>query len=1302
MACGTPTFNSLTLVSGSNFQISFTPASDCGTLTIQYSRNPDFSSPTNDTGTCTSPRQVDTGDATGVWYFRIRQVCTNDEISDWSQTRIYNFDCPGCDTNYLWSSNTTTSCYRVETTARGANQFPLTLSESQNTVYSSFGTRWFDFGYTTGGTGTTLASVSGVGLWDSNNTTSNGPLNRTGRWTELRPNPNWLPLDVYIGFSVCLTGLTEGKTYWVGIGGDNVFKFLLDGVEIVNTRCSLMNEFPPVECGIGLNGTNHGFTYWNVYPITVGSGDHILEVYGLNMDLSATFGCEIYDMNLVAMTAATLYNQLNVVFTTDNQTTVMVAQNLDGEYLPSGYTCNGNYVYSDCTDECVETFFCAIEAPTPTPTSTPTPTPTFICNDLYCATNCCEYQINITSAPGRLRYYDCYGNFNDSGLTLPIGSLNVCSNNSFGPIIVDNGTFTRIGCCQVPTQTPTPTQTQTPSNTPTNTVTPTRTPTNTPTPTQTATNTVTPTRTPTKTPTPTNTPTMGLSPTPTPSNTATPTVTPTNTPTKTTTPTITPTATEFAIYTTATTCNTQVRQSVWGTPAPKSFFYIDVDLGANTGTFNLNYTAYSSPDLFQLSWDGNQVDSGFVSSCYPSFCTSINAQLAALGYPPVSGPSVGSISLNKTSASPNIAQVVITAPLQSIFTFEVVCPATEPTPTPTSTETPTPTTTPTQTPTNTPTPTNTQTPTQTSTPSLTPTKTPTPTLTQTPTNTRTNTPTPTNTPTKTQNQSPTPTPTNTATPTQTSTQTPSVTPTKTATQTPTVTQTPTRTATQTPTPTKTSTPTVTPTTTTTPTNTNTPTTTKTPTETPTNTPTSSETPTNTPTQTETPTNTPTNTQTPTVTPTIPSDLLVQFLNCDDGDCDGDNYFRFGGDLEVVLPIGTVYFISGSLEFSGCATVVDYTGAGPLYDAQGVTFTELGSCAHPLCPRTPGVGAQLARCSDGLIVYGLVDEDTAFPGAAYILSGQCYEFIEFSGPGGEYFGSPVFDDCQSCVVTPTPTPTPNPTPTITPTPTTTPIPCPNSEYCLNTNLPELSGYSGTYTSFGTYNDKVRFSGDGVTQGFIYFNGTEWCLSDTLGGSCLLKGSSPCQSQCPDISANHFSIGVCPPEPPTPPDCSLFDFDAYFNTDYTPPPEPVPCEDVDFGFTIMEPTPTPTPTMFPCIVGVEFTITTSSNPTPTPTPTMTPTIGTISNISGDVTFVVMQEMFSCTTTKVLVECGTQSEYYTSDGLIYNNVPLVLGTYFSAVINNETKCLQYQRDDSFISPNTNITSVQNIFAGCDTCVP
>ena len=44
-----------------------------------------------------------------------------------------------------------------------------------------------------------------------------------------------------LGFSVCLSGVTESKTYYVGIAGDNEYRLVLDGVTIVDSTL-LVNE----------------------------------------------------------------------------------------------------------------------------------------------------------------------------------------------------------------------------------------------------------------------------------------------------------------------------------------------------------------------------------------------------------------------------------------------------------------------------------------------------------------------------------------------------------------------------------------------------------------------------------------------------------------------------------------------------------------------------------------------------------------------------------------------------------------------------------------------------------------------------------------------------------------------------------------------------------------------------------------------------------------------------------------------------------------------------------------------------
>jgi hypothetical protein len=528
---------------------------------------------------------------------------------------------------------------------------------------------------------------------------------------------------------------------------------------------------------------------------------------------------------------------------------------------------------------------------------------------------------------------------------------------------------------------------------------------------------------------------------------------------------------------------------------------------------------------------------------------------------------------------------------------------------------------------------------------------------------------------------PDPTPTSTPDPTITPTQTPtgSDTPTPTPTNTETPTQTPTQTNTETPTPTGSDTPTPTPT------NTETPT------------PTGSDTPTPTPTNTETPTQTPT--QTPTPSPTL--GYTVQFVDCSNA----TNIFRFN-DPAIPSTIGVTYYITGSTQFTGCATSVINDGTGPQYNGYGVSFLMTdGGCGDNICPRSANKASLLSKCTDQTVFYANVEEDTAFVGATYIYSGECYSWIEFSGPGGPDLGAPSYSDCKSCLLNPSPTPTPYTTPTMTPTVSSTAAPCSYSTFCLRSSLSSLLNYNGNYTDAGTYNTRQYYVGDGVTTAYIYYNGSAWCLSNSLGGSCILQGATPCYSQCPDISANEFTGGVCPTPTPTPINCNTFDFNAYFDCDWEPLPTPTPsvaCADVNFDINSFGLTPTPSPTGMICDnKAISFTMS-GYTPAITPTITNTPsvTLTRTVDVQGKATFVMLDERFSCVSAKVLTNCDTGKELYTSDSLVFSGVSIITGTTFFANINNENMCVTYTRDDSNISSNSTVNFIYQIYGSCAYC--
>jgi hypothetical protein len=579
----------------------------------------------------------------------------------------------------------------------------------------------------------------------------------------------------------------------------------------------------------------------------------------------------------------------------------------------------------------------------------------------------------------------------------------------------------------------------------------------------------------------------------------------------------------------------------------------------------------------------------------------------------------------------------------------------------------------------TPTPTNTETPT------LTPTATNTPTVTNTPSITPTNTETPTVTPTVTA------TPTNTTTPTltPTNTETPTNTPSETPTQTPTNTETPTST------PTNTETPTVTPTVTATPTNTTTPTVTPTLTNTPTVTPTLTNTPTITPTNTNTPSNT---------TSELPFDIYT-FRDC----CDSSNVFRFSF-VPGSMTVGQVFFVENTLDFSGCAEVIPYEATGPIYLGSTVIFTEQTSCGDSLCPSCPTPTPTPISACTVCVDYDVFNNNNY---NIYIYYIDCYgNELHHLIPAGTTVGVCA---CENTIIEPEDvyvsqvgycpfvSATPIATPTNTPTPTVTPSPgwnlCPVEEYCLLTYFPDTETYDGTYYSAGTYNDRVYYSGD---TGFIYYGNLQWCLSDTLGGTCILHGSYPNYGICPDLCSDLFSSGTCVTTTSTTNPCNIFDFEAYFDCDVsTTTTTTIPCSatSIDVSFSSYT---TTTTTANPCgdvtgdIIISAYTTTTTTN---TGTTTTTTTRDIV--VSGDVTYTLVDTVFVCPSqTYNFQDCITLENYYIESSTAFNSIDLFINYVYSMDINGLVSCYTYL-GTSTVSPNATLNQYYNMYLTCSTCI-
>jgi hypothetical protein len=260
-------------------------------------------------------------------------------------------------------------------------------------------------------------------------------------------------------------------------------------------------------------------------------------------------------------------------------------------------------------------------------------------------------------------------------------------------------------------------------------------------------------------------------------------------------------------------------------------------------------------------------------------------------------------------------------------------------------------------------------------------------------------------------------------------------------------------------------------------------------------------------------------------------------------------------------------------------------------------------------------------------------------------------------------------------------------------------CGNSVFCLDTgnSIP----HDGTYLSAGTYSGVTYYTGGSPTTAYIYFDdvvkGT-WCLSTSLGGTCILFGKKPCLSDCPEL-CNELTVGACPT--PTPPAvCDTFNFESLFNCPgntptptptRTPTPTPTPTR-----------TPTPTPTNYCSSKSISLSATTLPGTTPTPTPTPTSTNSRLCDLEygGEVTYTLFDEVFDCGITKKLINCDTNEVYYVNSGLFYNNIKILIGQTFTAYINQTLVCVTYD-GESTNSSNAILNSIVNVLGyGCYLC--
>ena len=281
---------------------------------------------------------------------------------------------------------------------------------------------------------------------------------------------------------------------------------------------------------------------------------------------------------------------------------------------------------------------------------------------------------------------------------------------------------------------------------------------------------------------------------------------------------------------------------------------------------------------------------------------------------------------------------------------------------------------------------------------------------------------------------------------------------------------------------------------------------------------------------------------------------------------------------------------------------------------------------------------------------------------------------------------------------TPTPSISQTPSTTPTATPTYTACPESSFCVFTNLTNYTQYDGIYYNYGVFGGRNVFYKPDVTNPYyIYYNTgeTKWCLSTCVNGECKLFGPTGSNTVCPDLDVTYFGSSCPTPTPSNTDACNTFDFTAVFDCNITSGATPTPTPTVTPTLT---PTTTPTPTPLCNGKSLSFSGVNFSYPGPSPTPSVTPTNavkGVV--VSGSVSYDTFSSKFTSLYSKLLLDCNSPEKY-----IVGEIIPFNTGSTFSAVIDFKSVCVTYD-SDILGSPTNTLQSIEsgNLF-DCEFCSP
>lgn len=244
---------------------------------------------------------------------------------------------PYCLAGYTLSDDKS-FCFKDETMEPEITQNNYCMAKTNISEYAQVGTRIYNPGFTPSNVENYVMPPSEIYAvkytavqWKST-TGSDGPMNRAAIWVDSDCNgsPNGLTAGAQTTVAAAIFNAGVSRTIFVGVGGDNNYKLIVNGEIVVET----------------VVGGTVNFALWHIFPVTIMSGTNLINVVGTgDGSVNDAIAMTIYDNTALEISTATTDANLNILFTTLS----LVGEPVDIATCPAGWSLDtsggqGNYI----------------------------------------------------------------------------------------------------------------------------------------------------------------------------------------------------------------------------------------------------------------------------------------------------------------------------------------------------------------------------------------------------------------------------------------------------------------------------------------------------------------------------------------------------------------------------------------------------------------------------------------------------------------------------------------------------------------------------------------------------------------------------------------------------------------------------------------------------------------------------------------------------------------------------------------------------------------------------------------------